>query len=129
MAWKVPFKRSGRIGSFSRDASEADDLQQQVNKTGATPILDCCRGQVVTACGVLRSVTVRPVAGSPALEADLYDGSGHLRLVWLGRRHIHGIEAGRLAGLTPIVINRAKQVMGQIEKHSKIAIGLQNLDE
>ncbi|NCQ03221.1 MAG: DNA mismatch repair protein MutS [Cyanobacteria bacterium] len=36
----------------------------------------------------------------------------------------YGIEAGRLAGLPKVVINRAKQVMSQIEKHSKIAIGL-----
>lgn len=36
----------------------------------------------------------------------------------------YGIEAGRLAGLPPSVITRAKQVMAQIEKHSKIAIGL-----
>jgi len=36
----------------------------------------------------------------------------------------YGIEAGRLAGLPPSVIKRAKQVMQQIEKHSKIAIGL-----
>ncbi|MHC5594375.1 MAG: DNA mismatch repair protein MutS, partial [Nostoc sp.] len=40
----------------------------------------------------------------------------------------YGIEAGRLAGLPAVVIQRAKQVMGQIEKHSKIAMGLQNLD-
>lgn len=39
----------------------------------------------------------------------------------------YGIEAGRLAGLPAVVIQRAKQVMGQIEKHSKIAMGLQNL--
>jgi DNA mismatch repair protein MutS len=36
----------------------------------------------------------------------------------------YGIEAGRLAGLPSVVIGRAKEVMGQIEKHSKIAIGL-----
>ncbi|BAY04567.1 DNA mismatch repair protein MutS [Anabaena cylindrica PCC 7122] len=36
----------------------------------------------------------------------------------------YGIEAGRLAGLPAVVIKRAKQVMGQIEKHSKIAMGL-----
>lgn len=36
----------------------------------------------------------------------------------------YGIEAGRLAGLPPRVIARARQVMGQIEKHSKIAVGL-----
>ena len=36
----------------------------------------------------------------------------------------YGIEAGRLAGLPTVVIDRAKQVMTQIEKHSKIAVGL-----
>jgi DNA mismatch repair protein MutS len=40
----------------------------------------------------------------------------------------YGIEAGRLAGLPAVVISRAKEVMGQIEKHSKIAIGLQDLE-
>jgi len=41
-----------------------------------------------------------------------------------GADRSYGIEAGRLAGLPTIVIQRAKQVMTQIEKHSKIAIGL-----
>lgn len=36
----------------------------------------------------------------------------------------YGIEAGRLAGLPASVIDRARQVMQQIEKHSKIAMGL-----
>jgi DNA mismatch repair protein MutS len=41
-----------------------------------------------------------------------------------GADRSYGIEAGRLAGLPKTVILRAKQVMGQIEQHSKIAIGL-----
>lgn len=41
-----------------------------------------------------------------------------------GADRSYGIEAGRLAGLPPSVIQRAKQVMHQIEKHSKIAVGL-----
>ncbi|MEO0352459.1 MAG: DNA mismatch repair protein MutS [Cyanobacteria bacterium P01_A01_bin.15] len=41
-----------------------------------------------------------------------------------GADRSYGIEAGRLAGLPPSVIQRAQQVMGQIEKHSKIAVGL-----
>lgn len=41
-----------------------------------------------------------------------------------GADRSYGIEAGRLAGLPPTVIQRARQVMGQIEKHSKIAVGL-----
>ncbi|KAM3100433.1 DNA mismatch repair protein MutS [Phormidesmis sp. 146-35] len=41
-----------------------------------------------------------------------------------GADRSYGIEAGRLAGLPSSVIQRARQVMSQIEKHSKIAIGL-----
>ncbi|MEM8604773.1 MAG: DNA mismatch repair protein MutS, partial [Cyanobacteria bacterium P01_H01_bin.121] len=41
-----------------------------------------------------------------------------------GADRSYGIEAARLAGLPPTVIQRAKQVMQQIEKHSKIAVGL-----
>jgi DNA mismatch repair protein MutS len=41
-----------------------------------------------------------------------------------GASRSYGIEAGRLAGLPPSVIQRAKQVMHQIERHSKIAVGL-----
>jgi DNA mismatch repair protein MutS len=41
-----------------------------------------------------------------------------------GADRSYGIEAGRLAGLPATVIQRARQVMGQIEKHSHIAIGL-----
>ncbi len=45
--------------------------------------------------GSIRSVRMLPRAGSPALEAELYDGSGSVTLIWLGRRRIHGIECGR----------------------------------
>lgn len=41
-----------------------------------------------------------------------------------GADRSYGIEAGRLAGLPPAVIQRARQVMQQIEQHSKIALGL-----
>ena len=40
-------------------------------------------------------VTLRPRGGVPALEAELYDGSALITLVWLGRRRIAGIEPGR----------------------------------
>ncbi|MCY7390370.1 MAG: DNA mismatch repair protein MutS, partial [Leptolyngbyaceae cyanobacterium CAN_BIN12] len=46
-----------------------------------------------------------------------------------GADRSYGIEAGRLAGLPSSVIDRAKQVMTQIEKHSKIAIGLRRSNQ
>ena len=45
--------------------------------------------------GTLRTVTLRPRGGVPALEAELFDGSGVILLVWLGRRRITGISPGR----------------------------------
>ena len=44
--------------------------------------------------GTLRTVTMRPRGGSPALEAELFDGTEVVTLVWLGRRRIRGIEPG-----------------------------------
>lgn len=85
---------------LSRSAGEERDLQQVAEDSGATPINQCSRGEQITACGVLNSVMVRPVAGVPALEADLYDGTGHMTLVWLGRRQIAGIEVGRAVVIT-----------------------------
>lgn len=46
-----------------------------------------------------------------------------------GSSRSYGIEAGRLAGLPPSVISRAKQVMKQIEKHSKILVGLRKSND
>ena len=45
--------------------------------------------------GTLRTVTLRPRGGVPALEAELADGTGVLTIVWLGRRQISGIVPGR----------------------------------
>ncbi len=41
-----------------------------------------------------------------------------------GADRSYGIEAGRLAGLPTSVIQRARQVMALVEKHSRIAVGL-----
>ncbi len=46
--------------------------------------------------GRLRTVVYTPRTNLPTLEAELYDGSDLVRLIWLGRRHIAGIEPGRL---------------------------------
>lgn len=87
-----------RFGSrLLRDKHEvlAESLQQQVIGSGCTPIVDCAGGCRVSVSGVLRSVTLRARSNVPAVEAELYDGSGVLTIVWLGRRRIAGVEPGR----------------------------------
>ncbi len=43
---------------------------------------------------MVRRITVRPVEGFDALEVVLWDGSGDLRVRWLGRRSIPGLILG-----------------------------------
>ncbi|AGY60199.1 DNA mismatch repair protein MutS [Gloeobacter kilaueensis] len=43
-----------------------------------------------------------------------------------GADRSYGIEVGRLAGLPPAVISRARTVLAQVEQHSQIALGLRD---
>jgi hypothetical protein len=79
----------------SEQELEAEELQRDVANSGAVPAGDCRRGQVVSVSGRLRTVAYTPRTNLPTLEADLYDGSDVVTLVFLGRRSIAGIEPGR----------------------------------
>ncbi len=68
---------------------------QRCQRFGGTPLVELPARCRATVCGCLRSVTVRPRESSCQLEAELFDGSGTLRLVWVGREAIAGIEPGR----------------------------------
>ena len=77
------------------DELDAEDLQAAIPAEGATPIVDCRDREAVCILGTLRTVTFRPRAGVPALQAELWDGTGAVTVVWLGRRSIPGIDPGR----------------------------------
>lgn len=79
----------------SRAEVEAAEERQDSQATGCTPVGQVPDRSRAIVSGVLRSVTLRPRDGVPALEAELYDGSGTLDVVWLGRREISGIVPGR----------------------------------
>ena len=74
---------------------EAADLRKTYVEEGRGSIADAPDREPVRLRGSLRTVTLRPRAGIPALEAELSDGSGVITVVWLGRRRIAGIEPGR----------------------------------
>ena len=48
----------------------------------------------VKLAGVVRRITVRPVHGFDALQVQLYDGTGDVAVLWLGRRSIPGLTLG-----------------------------------
>jgi hypothetical protein len=43
----------------------------------------------------VRSISVRPKSNVPAFEVELFDGTGALTVIWLGRRRIAGVDPGR----------------------------------
>ena len=77
------------------DALHAADLQAECRDEGATPIADTAAHEYVDVAGTLRTVTLRPRGTSLTMEADLWDGTASLTLIWLGRRDIPGIRPGR----------------------------------
>jgi RecG-like helicase len=85
------------VRRLSSDVAEldADDLSRGTDEAGATPAKNCRCGEEVTLRGRLRSVELCPKDANATLEAELYDGTEGVTLVWLGRRSIAGIEPGR----------------------------------
>ncbi len=85
--------------SLSRWASSSDMHARELRRTfadsGVDTIAEAPDRERVRLRGTLRTVTLRPRGGVPALEAELYDGSGVILVVWLGRRKIAGISPGR----------------------------------
>lgn len=91
----------------SQEEIEADEEREDaVRASGCTPVDQTGERRRVKVSGVIRSVVLRPRQGVPALEAELYDGSGNLVLVWLGRREIAGVEPGRRLKVEGMVCSR-----------------------
>lgn len=86
-----------RIERLTADdhAIDAEELRDHAANAGCEPVADCRKGEVVTVTGRLKSVVYTPRETVPTLEAELFDGSGSVTLVWLGRRRIPGVEPGR----------------------------------
>jgi hypothetical protein len=100
-----------RLGTDNSEI-EADDLQRQAASVGCQPLSKCPERSLVTIFGTVRALTLRPRAGTPSLEVELYDGSGSVTLVWLGRREIAGLSPGRqLRATGRITVNGSRRVM------------------
>ena len=95
----MPYAKGKLRNSLNKWASsasmEAQELRDTTAKAGCCPVDEAQDRQRVTLQGSLRTVTLRPRGGVPALEAELYDGSGVITVIWLGRRRISGIAPGR----------------------------------
>ena len=92
----MSLKERLKMAVASQAEIEADEERQDAHRSvGCTPVDQLSNRSRASVSGVIRSVTLRPREGVPALEAELYDGSALITLIWLGRRRIAGIEPGR----------------------------------
>lgn len=105
---EAPGTRRRRLGERLRrffstpEELEAADLEERARGSGARPISESNVRDSVRLRGTITSMTA--VAESGWLEAELSDGTGIVKLVWMGRRRIdcimpgtHLLVTGRLA--------------------------------
>ena len=95
------------LSAWANSANQdARDLREEYSDGAFAMIAEAPDREIVRLRGTLRTVTLRPRAGVPVLEAELFDGSGTVTVVWLGRRRIGGITPGR-----------SLQVQGRLSLH------------
>jgi hypothetical protein len=87
-----------RTALASQEEIAADEERvEAARQTGCRAVADLPNRRRAKVSGILRSVVLRPREGVPTVEVELFDGSGVIDLVWLGRRRIVGVEPGRRA--------------------------------
>jgi hypothetical protein len=91
----------GALRRFLSRIAESDEerLAQELRQwsasiPGAVRIGEAVPRKRSKVAGVVRRITVMPVEGFESLEAVIYDGSGEVSAVWLGRRSIPGLLLG-----------------------------------
>ncbi len=95
MASTNPILRALRRFGASNAELESEARQRIVERAGATMISELQDRQWARLRGSITVLTMKPRSGTPWLEAEFDDGSGTVTLIWMGRRAIHGVVAGR----------------------------------
>lgn len=83
-----------RLGASNAEL-ESRARQRVVEEAGANLIGEVKDRQFAKMRGSIAILSMKPRGGIPWLEAEFTDGSGTITLIWMGRRSIPGITAGR----------------------------------
>lgn len=89
------FGRVLRRFTTSETELRNESLRTESSAAGCLPIGEAPRRTPVKLRGTVHVVTLNPRGVNRWLEAVLDDGSGEITLIWMGRRVVRGIEAGR----------------------------------
>ena len=103
MALKNFLSRVNRpIDEIDRDKLETFSLD-----AGGQPLAEIEPRSLVHAVGEIKTVRIVPRAGAPALEVVISDGRGSLTGIFLGRRKVGGVVAGRRLAMHGMVVKDA----------------------
>jgi RecG-like helicase len=90
-----PFRRFFRRMAESDEQRYAEEILAWArNVPASVRIAEAQPRSRVKIAGVVRRITVRPLEGNESLEAILFDGTGEVTVVWMGRRAIRGLSLG-----------------------------------
>ncbi|CAN5410204.1 hypothetical protein BH18ACT1_BH18ACT1_03160 [soil metagenome] len=90
------FRRKHKKPEGAVATAEARPAPMPTAVGGATPIGSAAFRQRSKISGRVRSLRVQPLAGVPTLEATVYDDTGGIAVVFLGRRDVPGIHCGTM---------------------------------
>lgn len=97
---------NSEVASTGEDMSET--AQAATAKVPAvSKVCEVGARQKVSLFGVLRSVTFPPPTAAGSFSATLFDGTGSIEVVWLGRKSVPGIKAGIRLAVQGMVISRS----------------------
>ncbi|WCC80782.1 OB-fold nucleic acid binding domain-containing protein [Cutibacterium equinum] len=83
-----------RVTASNEDLVD-DDLQRSSIKAGVSTIAEAAMRSRASLQGRIEVLTLNPRGTNCWLEAELRDGTGAVTLIWMGRRRIAGLRAGR----------------------------------
>ncbi|RVW09646.1 DNA-binding protein [Prescottella agglutinans] len=103
------FRRLTRRLTEDLEQLDAEEMVETAQASGAKRACDCSRGEEVTILGRLRSVEACPKSANASVQAEFFDGTDPVTLVWIGRRRIPGIEPGKTLMVRGRIGDRAGQ--------------------
>lgn len=103
------FRRFFRRMAESDEQRLGEEIQAWASEVpSAVPISEAPSRIRVTLAGVVRRITVHPEHGLEALEALLYDGTGEVSVMWMGRRSIRGLSLGTRLVVEGVIADQRK---------------------
>ena len=95
MSILAPFRRFFSRVTESDEQRYAEEIEGWAGSVpGTVRIRDAMPRSHLKLAGVVRRITIRPLVDNESLEALVYDGTGEVTVVWMGRRTIPGLRLG-----------------------------------